>query len=60
MNTYFTIGAVVGWLLVSLLHGTLLPALSIATWIAVAVGGTIGQIVGPLLAGEHTPGQDRR
>ncbi len=52
---YFTIGAVVGWLAVSFFYGGLLPALSLPTFIAVAVGGTVGQIVGLASAGGQGP-----
>jgi len=48
---HFTIGAVVGWLVVSFFYGRLLLAFSLPTFIGVAVGGTIGQIVGLALTG---------
>lgn len=46
MQVFFVIGAVAGWLLVSLFAGRLMPALSLPTIIAVVIGGIVGQIVG--------------
>lgn len=51
MNKHFTIGAVAGWLLLSMIYGRLLPVLSLQTILAVAIGGVIGVIVGAGLSG---------
>ena len=51
MNKFFTIGAVVGWLLVSVISGKLQPVFSLATILAVSIGGIIGVIVGSALFG---------
>jgi hypothetical protein len=51
MNKCFTIGAVAGWLLLSMISGRLLPALSLPTILAVAIGGVVGVIVGAAVAG---------
>jgi len=45
---YFTVGAVAGWLLLSMISGKLLPALSLPSIITVMVGGIIGQIFLPV------------
>jgi hypothetical protein len=57
---HFTIGAVVGWLIVSFFYGRLLPAFSLPTFIAVAVGGTIGQMVGLAVTGGQGPDKGRK
>lgn len=46
MQIFFSLGAVAGWLLVSLFYGKLLPAFSIPTFIAVSVGGIVGVVAG--------------
>ena len=51
MSKFFTIGAVAGWLLLSMISGKLLPALSLPTFLAVAIGGVVGVIVGAALSG---------
>jgi len=51
MNKFFTIGAVVGWLLVSMISGKLQPVLSLPTILAVAIGGVVGVVVGAALSG---------
>jgi len=51
MNKHFTIGAVAGWLLLSMISGKLLPVLSLPTILAVAIGGIIGVVVGAVLSG---------
>ena len=50
MNKFFTIGAVAGWLLLSLIYGRLLPVLSLQTILAVAIGGVVGVVVGASLS----------
>ena len=50
MNKFSAIGAVVGWLLISMIYGRLLPALSLPTFLAVAIGGVVGTIVGAALS----------
>jgi len=50
MNKYFTIGAVAGWLLLSMISGKLLPVFSLPTILAVAVGGVVGVVVGAALS----------
>lgn len=50
MNKFFTIGAVAGWLLLSMIYGRLLPVLSLPTILAVVIGGAIGAIVGVALS----------
>jgi hypothetical protein len=51
MNKHFTVGAVAGWLLLSLIYGRLLPVLSLPTILAVAFGGVVGVVVGATLSG---------
>lgn len=51
MNKFFTIGAVIGWLLLSMIYGRLLPVLSLPTILAVAIGGVVGVVVGAALSG---------
>jgi hypothetical protein len=51
MNKFFTIGAVAGWLLLSIISGKLLPVLSLPTILAVAIGGVVGVVVGAALSG---------
>lgn len=51
MNKFFTIGAVAGYLLISIISGKLLPVLSLPTILAVAIGGVIGVIVGAGFSG---------
>ena len=51
MNKFFAIGAVAGWLLLSMIYGRLLPVLSLPTILAVAFGGVVGVIVGAVLSG---------
>ena len=51
MNKLFTIGAVAGWLLLSMIYGRLLPVLSLPAILAVAIGGVVGVIVGAALSG---------
>lgn len=53
MQAFFLVGAVAGWLLVSLFAGHLMPALSLPTIIAVVVGGGLGQIMGIAIAGAN-------
>lgn len=53
MQVFFVIGAVAGWLLVSLFAGRLMPVLSLPTIIAVVIGGIVGQIVGFAIAGAN-------
>jgi len=58
MQLFFVVGAVAGWLLVSLISGRLLPVLCLPTIIAVFIGGIIGQFVGFALAGGTGQGED--
>jgi len=51
MNKFFTIGAVAGWLLLSMMYGRLLPVLSLPTILAVTIGGVVGLIAGAGLSG---------
>ncbi len=51
MSKFFTIGAVAGWLLLSMIYGRLLPAMSLPTILAVAIGGVVGVVVGAALSG---------
>lgn len=57
---HFTIGAVVGWLVVSFFYGRLLPAFSLPTFIAVAIGGIAGQVIGFALQGGQEPGKGQK
>jgi len=50
MNKYFTIGAITGWLFLSMISGKLWLVLSLPTILAVAVGGLVGEIVGMALS----------
>jgi uncharacterized protein YacL len=45
MGKAYAIGAVAGWLIVSMLYGKLLPALSLPSFLSVAIGGIIGIII---------------
>ena len=56
----FTIGGIAGWIIVSLCFGKLLPVLSLPAIIAVAVGGTIGQVVGLALVAGRSPDQGQK
>jgi len=51
MPVFFAMGAVAGWLLVSLFAGHLMPLFSISTIITVVIGGVVGQIIGYAAAG---------
>ena len=51
MNKFFAIGAVAGWLLLSMIYGRLLPVLSLPCILAVAIGGSIGLVIGGALSG---------
>jgi len=42
MNKFFTIGAAVGWLLLSMISGKIWPVQSLPTILAVAIGGIVG------------------
>jgi hypothetical protein len=50
MSKFFVMGAVAGWLLVSMASGRLLPALSLPTILAAFIGGVVGEIAGAALA----------
>jgi hypothetical protein len=52
MNKFFTVGAVAGYLLLSIISGKLLPALSLPAILAVAIGGVVGVVVGAALSRE--------
>jgi Kef-type K+ transport system membrane component KefB len=54
-SIFFIIGAVVVYLLVSLIAGRLLPALSLPSILAVIIGGVIGEVIGFALAGSQAP-----
>jgi len=51
MNKFFTIGAVAGWLLLSMISGKLWPVLSLPTILAVMIGGVVGVVLGVLCRG---------
>ena len=51
MGKFFTIGAVAGWLIMSMFYGKLLPAISLPTILAVSIGGIVGVIVGVAFSG---------
>lgn len=53
MNVFFTIGAILGWLIVSRLTGGQLPLLSLQGILVVAIGGVAGIIVGAALKGKR-------
>lgn len=55
MNKFFTIGAVAGRLLVSMISSKLQPVFSLATILSVFIGGIIGVIVGFALGGAQSP-----
>jgi hypothetical protein len=44
----FTIGAITGYIAVCLIAGKLMPVLSLPVILAVAIGGTLFQIIGPM------------
>ena len=52
MNAFFTVGAVAGWLLVSLISGKLQPVFSLTTILAVVIGGILGVILLPAVVGK--------
>ena len=51
MSKFFAIGAVAAWLLLSIIYGRLLPALSVPTILAVAIGGSLGAVIGGAVSG---------
>jgi len=51
MNKFFTIGAVSGWLFLSIISGKLWPVLSLPTILAVTIGGVVGVALGAALSG---------
>lgn len=51
MNKFFTIGAVAGYLLLSIISGKLWLVFSLPAILAVALGGVVGVVVGAALSG---------